>query len=142
MSDDLVKRLHSLATAFGIHAPEEQIKYLAAFLETGTETLEQWVKEAANEIERLTVGYVAREMAEEKARAATKRAEAVEAEVARLREALEFYADPGNYFAVMIMGDPPCGAFADDVSDTGEEYGWRHGKRARQALAQQEQSNG
>ena len=56
--------------------------------------------EAADEIERLTIGYVAREMAEERARMATRRADdeekarkeisaAAEAEAAKLRKALK-----------------------------------------------------
>ena len=60
------------------------------------------------------------------------------AEVERLREALDFYADPHSYFAVMVMGDPPCGDFAYDWSehgdpdfDPGDE---RPGRRAREAL--------
>lgn len=60
-------------------------------------------------------------------------------------EALEFYADPDSYFALMVVPDHPCGEFAYDSSRLtdeetqyytdyrdGQEY---HGKRAREALA-------
>ncbi len=57
--------------------------------------------------------------------------------------ALEFYADPASYFGVMVIGDRPCGEFADDAAPLidddyegyrgpGESY---YGKRAREALA-------
>jgi hypothetical protein len=55
-----------------------------------------------------------------------------DAELARLREALEFYADPDTYFAVGFMFDPPTGDFADDFDDT--DLGRKPGKRAREAL--------
>lgn len=51
-----------------------------------------------------------------------------------LREALEFYADPETYLAIGFLPDPPCGDFMDDWSDTGEEYGFRPGKTARESL--------
>ena len=53
-------------------------------------------------------------------------------------KALRFYADPESYVAVLIVGDPPCGEFVEDQSDTGKPYGWRHGMRAREALAKLE----
>ena len=53
---------------------------------------------------------------------------------AALLEALEFYADPESYVAIGFFPDPPCGAFADDVSDTGEQWGHRPGKKARAVL--------
>ena len=56
----------------------------------------------------------------------------------RLREALEFYADPDTYFAVLVVGDAPCGEFADDFSEHGDADfpagDLRPGKRAREAL--------
>ena len=52
-----------------------------------------------------------------------------------LREALDFYADPQTYLAIGFLPDPPCGEFMEDWSDTGPEWGWRPGKRARKALA-------
>jgi hypothetical protein len=64
--------------------------------------------------------------------------EHLNAENARLREALEFYADPATYFAVGFMADPPCGEFVDDFSDDhGDDDlpGPRAGKRARAALS-------
>jgi len=50
----------------------------------------------------------------------------------RLREALNFYADPDTYFAISFLSDPPCGDFMED----GEEIDgrWRPGKKARDAL--------
>ena len=59
-------------------------------------------------------------------------------EVERLREALEFYADPDTWFAVALFPDPPCGEIVNDIGTT---EGWeempyeRPGKRARAALA-------
>lgn len=61
-------------------------------------------------------------------------------------EALMFYADPESYFAVAVVGDPPCGDFIRDaapLSEEDQEYyvayrsndGTYHGKRAREALA-------
>jgi len=52
------------------------------------------------------------------------------------REALEFYADPENYHAILILPDRPSGAFADDFSDHGHPNYDRQmpGKTAREAL--------
>ena len=64
-------------------------------------------------------------------------AEALVAEVERLRAVLGFYADPGTYWAMDYAFDPPTGGFDDDLEDlseTGPEYGYRFGKRARAAL--------
>ena len=36
--------------------------------------------------------------------------------IKKLTEALVFYADPGNYFAITFFSDPPSGAFIDDFS--------------------------
>ena len=52
----------------------------------------------------------------------------------KLREALEFYADPETYFGVAFLCDPPCGDFTTDESETGTELGVKPGKRAREAL--------
>ncbi len=68
---------------------------------------------------------------------------------ARLREALDFYADPDTYFAISFMADPPHGDFLDDASEV-ERYGegenemivTKPGKRARAALAATEQCPG
>lgn len=70
----------------------------------------------------------------------------IDAETTRLREALEFYADPDTYHAISFMGDRPCGAFADDLSEDEftEEAGYFRpmpGKTAREALAHEEQQN-
>lgn len=52
-----------------------------------------------------------------------------------LREALEFYADPDTYAAIGMAGDPPCGAFLDDLDDAHDPGCPKPGKRARAALA-------
>jgi hypothetical protein len=57
--------------------------------------------------------------------------------IAILREALRFYADPGNYHAISFMFDRPCGGFADDFSkDHGDEFYRRRmpGALARRVL--------
>ena len=54
-----------------------------------------------------------------------------------LNKALQFYADPGTYFAIFMMPDPPCGEFINDLSDDHghrELDGDRYGKTARAAL--------
>ena len=60
--------------------------------------------------------------------------ERLEAENARFKKALEFYADPETYFAIAFFPDPPNGEFMEDFSDTGPELGSKPGKRAREAL--------
>lgn len=57
-----------------------------------------------------------------------------------LEEALEFYANPENYHAITVFGDPPCGGFADDfgADEWTEDCGYNRpmpGKRARAALS-------
>lgn len=58
----------------------------------------------------------------------------------RLKEALEFYANPDSYFAILVMPDRPAGGFADDFSyaDHLAEYGEYNrpmpGKLARETL--------
>lgn len=55
-----------------------------------------------------------------------------------LTEALAFYANPESYHAMVILGDPPCGEFAEDFSADHENSFYRRempGKRARDALA-------
>ncbi len=62
----------------------------------------------------------------------------LEAENKRLREALEFYADPLTYHAIGFMPDRPCGDFIEDFEDVEDmPYGldpYRPGKCARAAL--------
>ena len=48
--------------------------------------------------------------------------------------ALEFYQDPESYFAVAVMGDRPCGEFADDFGFVNKDWGWRPGQVARRAF--------
>jgi hypothetical protein len=61
----------------------------------------------------------------------------------QLLEALDFYANPDTYHAILAIGDPPCGDFIRDVAplkedDPYEDYrrdnGDYYGKRAREAL--------
>jgi hypothetical protein len=56
-----------------------------------------------------------------------------------LANALDFYADPDTWFAVAVVGDPPCGEISEDWSTHGSpdyEHGdERPGKKAREALA-------
>lgn len=54
-------------------------------------------------------------------------------EVASLVDALMFYANPETYLAIVIVPDPPCGAFVDDVSEV-DGWGCRPGKLAREVL--------
>lgn len=52
-------------------------------------------------------------------------------------EALQFYADPGQYHAILVVGDPPCGGFVDDFDSAhGDPLYDRPmpGKTARKAL--------
>jgi len=53
-------------------------------------------------------------------------------EVERLRDTVEYYADPETYVAIGFFPDPPCGDFINDCDET--EYGVKPGKRARNAL--------
>ena len=63
--------------------------------------------------------------------------DALRARVRVLTEALEFYADPATYRAIAFLPDPPCGEFAEDFDDPGDQNfpGERPGKLARAALA-------
>lgn len=65
---------------------------------------------------------------------ASARADASEAEVARLREALEFYAEPETYHGVAFMLDPPGGGWAEDFDYDAEYERDMPGKLARAAL--------
>ena len=53
-------------------------------------------------------------------------------EVAKLIEALWFYANPDTYFAATLFVDPPCGDIRKDYSKIDGRY--RLGKRARRTL--------
>ncbi len=73
------------------------------------------------------------------------RVAALEAENAKLREGLEFYADPDNYIAISFLSDPPCGEFMDDFDeDHGNPLFDRPmpGKRARTLLQGQGGADG
>ena len=53
-----------------------------------------------------------------------------------LEEALIFYADPDNYFAIGFFPDTPCGDFINDFSNTPQ---WEYdrpmpGKLARETI--------
>lgn len=68
--------------------------------------------------------------------------------IKELEDALAFYANPDSYFAVFIVGDRPCGEFADDFSycDHLAEYGPYDrpmpGKHARVTLALEVEQDG
>ena len=49
-------------------------------------------------------------------------------------EALLFYADPDNYFAIAFAADPPCGEFVDDFEYSEKYEREMPGKRARKVL--------
>jgi len=51
----------------------------------------------------------------------------------KLVECLEFYADPGTYFAIGFFPDPPNGDFMNDFSET-SELGMKPGKMARELI--------
>lgn len=72
----------------------------------------------------------------------------LEKEAKILFEALQFYADPGTYFATRVAVDPPCGEFYKDYGkitpEQEERFGWDgyraredvyYGKTARKAIA-------
>ena len=54
-----------------------------------------------------------------------------------LADALSFYGSPSSYHAIWFVVDPPCGGFADDLSeDHGDDYERQMpGKLAREVLA-------
>jgi len=65
---------------------------------------------------------------------------AAAARIEALEAALEFYANPETYHAIVMLGDEPCGEFADDFSEDEwtKESGYDRpmpGKIARTALA-------
>ena len=59
----------------------------------------------------------------------------LQARVAELEAALQFYAEPETYVAIAFWPDPPCGAFMEDFSHVDDDWGDRPGKRARAALS-------
>lgn len=59
-------------------------------------------------------------------------------ELEEARDVIEFYANPETYFAVSFIGDPPCGEFVEDISET--HLGWKPGRRARAFLERDESS--
>jgi len=61
---------------------------------------------------------------------------ALQRENTRLRDALEFYANPDTYFACSFLFDRPTGGFDEDFDEGHEDYDRpMPGRRARQALA-------
>jgi len=71
---------------------------------------------------------------------AEEREQAAHARIEALEAALEFYANPETYHAIAMLGDRPCGEFADDFSEDEwtKESGYDRpmpGKIARAALA-------
>lgn len=81
-------------------------------------------------------------------RKALRIAAAVEKDIADLRRALEYYADPSTYFAISLFPDSPCGDLINDWSVLSDEdqrqwedyradkdgKGEYYGKTARNAL--------
>lgn len=53
--------------------------------------------------------------------------------IKKFSDALVFYAQPETYFAIAVLGDPPCGDFVRDFSKT-NNLGYKPGKRARRVL--------
>jgi hypothetical protein len=67
-------------------------------------------------------------------------ADQLRARIEALEAALRFYANPETYHAIAMLGDRPCGEFADDFSEDEwtKESGYHRpmpGKIARAALA-------
>jgi hypothetical protein len=61
----------------------------------------------------------------------------LEADNAKLRAALEFYADPQTYHAIMFVPDRPCGEFIEDFDEEHGDGFYKRpmpGKQARRAL--------
>ena len=56
----------------------------------------------------------------------------LEKQLAVALDALEFYANPETYFAIMFLCDPPAGDFAKDTGPT--DLGVKPGKKARRAI--------
>ncbi len=61
---------------------------------------------------------------------------ATTADAQKMREALEFYADPDTYVAIMFVPDRPCGDFINDIGEVETDWGLEHrpGAKARAAL--------
>ena len=49
-----------------------------------------------------------------------------------LVDALDYYADPETYFAILFLSDPPCGDFMNDFDQT--SLGWKPGAKARSVI--------
>jgi len=69
---------------------------------------------------------------EGRARKAEERVERLEGEAVALALSVDLYASPDSYLGIAFVLDRPCGAFADDFSET--EDGSRPGKLAREVL--------
>jgi hypothetical protein len=58
--------------------------------------------------------------------------------IKKLVSGLTEYADPAFYHGILVMGDPPCGGFIDDVDEDhgDQDYpGYRQGSLARRTIA-------
>lgn len=53
--------------------------------------------------------------------------------LAKVIDALQFYADRDTYFAWAFFSDPPCGDWGDDFEEHAY-HGNKPGKRARKAM--------
>jgi len=86
--------------------------------------VEEFIKSASDEeldaaIEKSKNQFF-KEVKDKKTEQLLERAKKAEDEVKKLSEALYFYADPDNYFAIAFFPCPPCGGFMDDFSDDHE----------------------
>jgi len=93
------------------------------FLEICKNT-EEFIKNASDEeldvaIEKSKTMFF-KEVKDKKIDRLLDRTKKAEDERDKLLEALCFYADPDNYFAILFYPDPPCGGFMDDFSDDHE----------------------
>lgn len=81
------------------------------------------------------IGQCDDDLCSEECRNALDLIDAQDTEIAGLRSALEFYADPETYFAVAFLFDPPCGGFESDFSEVDHpHFDLWPGKLARAAL--------
>jgi hypothetical protein len=126
--DDALERLRELHAEGGPRDFEEAINLFMAidsYLVQGGSLPPEWkqVRDVAELTERCEqlVAHVNQE----------------DEEADRMREALEFYADPENYHAIAFLPNRPCGEFAEDFDENHGHPDYDRpmpGKRAREAL--------
>lgn len=103
------------------------------------------LEQAASEIETMVVDSIANAPPIMSKATADQRTAQRLAGALALLEAVQFYADPATYFAIVVIPDRPCGDFVNDSSVLSEDEktiwddyrggGDYFGKRAREALA-------